>query len=576
MKANPLLNVWRFLSSLKLALVVLSLLGVAMAKATFIESDGGMEASQAMVYNARWFEVLLALVVVNLVLALGRWFPFKPRQTGFLIVLVSVVVILIGAAVTRYWGYEGVLSIREGASGSVMLSRLDHVQLRTGDRLASYPVRLFREGPQSLSRHFTVDDRRYRLAVTDFWPRYAETWIEGEGGEPAIILRENGRGARPAALRENGSLRLGEIEFHFDDGPSVAAVPEGTCGRLEVTVGGESTSLPFDGEVPFTTTTAGHEITISEFQGDFVVGGESAGRGSMGNPMIRVRIATDGGETEERMLFAYHPDFAMGHGKSAGSYPAVELGYRFERTIRFRREDERTLLRGSLPLVGGTGQGDVALVEIPAGTDHEVTPGAWLRTPDGQFSFHVDAVLASAVLEGGVSYDPQAPSAARIEVTGPDGESASATVYRRDAEGEAIRLPGLENAPEARVALAPIAIPLPYRIELEDFLLQTYPGSNNPASYESHVLLHDPERGIDGRPVRIYMNHPLTHRGFKHFQSSYDPDRRGTVLSVSFDPGKWPTYVGYALITLGFMLVMAKDLIWRRRAETADSQGGVS
>ena len=42
----------------------------------------------------------------------------------------------------------------------------------------------------------------------------------------------------------------------------------------------------------------------------------------------------------------------------------------------------------------------------------------------------------------------------------------------------------------------------------------TYPGSNNPASFESHVRLHDPERGVEGEPVRIYMNHPLTYKGF--------------------------------------------------------------
>ena len=68
------------------------------------------------------------------------------------------------------------------------------------------------------------------------------------------------------------------------------------------------------------------------------------------------------------------------------------------------------------------------------------------------------------------------------------------------------------------------------------------------------------------------MNHPLTHRGYKHFQSSYDQDRLGTVLSVNHDPGRWPTYLGYTLIALGFILILAKDLIWPLPTRSDGSQ----
>ena len=60
------------------------------------------------------------------------------------------------------------------------------------------------------------------------------------------------------------------------------------------------------------------------------------------------------------------------------------------------------------------------------------------------------------------------------------------------------------------------------------------------------------------------MNNPLTHRGSKHFQSSYDRDRRGTVLSVNHDPGKLPTYFGYGILTFGFVVIWIKDLVERR------------
>jgi cytochrome c biogenesis protein ResB len=142
-------------------------------------------------------------------------------------------------------------------------------------------------------------------------------------------------------------------------------------------------------------------------------------------------------------------------------------------------------------------------------------------------------------------------------VTAPNGERATVFVNRGD-QNRFVEFGG----DRIGVGFGPRIINLPYRLHLDDFLLLTYPGSKNPASYESHVRLYDGERGEDGREVRIYMNHPLTHRGFKHFQSSYDPDHQGTVLSVNHDPGKWPTYFGYALLTLGFLVLMLKPLLW--------------
>ncbi|MDH5657383.1 MAG: cytochrome c biogenesis protein ResB, partial [Spirochaetia bacterium] len=95
-------------------------------------------------------------------------------------------------------------------------------------------------------------------------------------------------------------------------------------------------------------------------------------------------------------------------------------------------------------------------------------------------------------------------------------------------------------------------IELPFSLHLTDFIVERYPGSNSPSSYESKVILIDPEMNIK-EPKRIYMNHILVHRGFRFYQSSFDPDERGTVLSVAKDPGMIPTYLGYFLMTVGLL-----------------------
>lgn len=93
---------------------------------------------------------------------------------------------------------------------------------------------------------------------------------------------------------------------------------------------------------------------------------------------------------------------------------------------------------------------------------------------------------------------------------------------------------------------------LPFTVELEKFVLTRYPGSSSPSSYESELKVH-----IDGtiRHERVYMNNVLDVKGYRFFQASYDPDERGTVLSVNRDvAGRNITYTGYLLLLIGLVV----------------------
>lgn len=95
-------------------------------------------------------------------------------------------------------------------------------------------------------------------------------------------------------------------------------------------------------------------------------------------------------------------------------------------------------------------------------------------------------------------------------------------------------------------------VELPFSIKLNDFQLDRYPGSMSPSSYASEVtVLKENGKTYD---YRIFMNRTMHEGNFLFFQSSYFPDETGTVLSVNNDPGKWPTYLGYFLLTLGLLL----------------------
>ncbi|MGX2983021.1 cytochrome c biogenesis protein CcsA [Helicobacter sp. 23-1045] len=100
-------------------------------------------------------------------------------------------------------------------------------------------------------------------------------------------------------------------------------------------------------------------------------------------------------------------------------------------------------------------------------------------------------------------------------------------------------------------------VDLGFEIALEKFILERYPGSNSPSSYKSIVFLRD---GGAEKKYEIFMNNVMDYRGYRFFQSSYDTDEKGTILSVNNDPGKIPTYVGYFLLFLSsFWLLFAKN-----------------
>jgi len=94
-------------------------------------------------------------------------------------------------------------------------------------------------------------------------------------------------------------------------------------------------------------------------------------------------------------------------------------------------------------------------------------------------------------------------------------------------------------------------ITLPFSVHLSDFELERYYGSRAPSAYNSDVRIIDGNTSLD---AQIYMNHTLTYKGYKFFQTFYDPDEKGTILSVTKDPGVEVTYVGYALLFLGLIL----------------------
>ncbi len=117
------------------------------------------------------------------------------------------------------------------------------------------------------------------------------------------------------------------------------------------------------------------------------------------------------------------------------------------------------------------------------------------------------------------------------------------------------------------LAFSDATVPLGFRLTLKEFTVARYPGSQMPRSYESQVTITDPAIGRDQARV-ISMNNPTSHGRYTLFQSSYTEGEQGrpdtSILSVSWDPGKWIVFAGYFGIVAGMIWVVVLRMGERR------------
>ncbi|WP_185857355.1 cytochrome c biogenesis protein [Blattabacterium cuenoti] len=95
---------------------------------------------------------------------------------------------------------------------------------------------------------------------------------------------------------------------------------------------------------------------------------------------------------------------------------------------------------------------------------------------------------------------------------------------------------------------------LPFFLKLKKFKVENYPGSEFPSTFKSHVTLIDQNKE---KNYLIYMNNILNYKGFRFFQSGYDPDGKGTHFSVNNDYlGTYFSYIGYIFMTIGMFFTL--------------------
>jgi len=443
------MKLFKMLTSLKMSILLLFIFAVAIGWATIIENDFGTQSARAVVYASLWFEVLLVWLTFNLIVTIFQMRMYRKGKWLVLLFHTSFVVIMIGATITRYIGYEGIMHIREGASSNTILSQYPYLDIKLHangkEETLTEQLMLSRLSSNSFEKSLNVDGKNVNVKLLEFIPQASHSLVEDPEGVPYLSL-----------------------VISDEQGPKNINLKQGEYIVTKSTVIDFGSNEKF-GKDTISITMSGDKLTMSH----------------------------------DKVLDI----LSMDTRESSQVKPASDT--EFQKRHLYRLGEVNIVLRDFYKS---------AVKKVVS------NPSKKAKSLDDALHFQVSV----------------------------DGKSQELTIFGksgRESLGERLNINGVEMM----ISYGALRYEIPFSLELVDFQLDRYAGSMSPSSYASEVILKDSEMGIE-RPVRIYMNHVLEHRGFRFFQSSFDQDELGTILSVNHDPGTLPTYIGYFMLAIGMFL----------------------
>ncbi len=448
------------LFSTRLTATLFIVFAIAMAVGTFLDASSETSPTpytRELIYNAWWFEAIMVLFVINFIGNMFRFNLFRKEKWATLTLHLSFILILVGAFVTRYIGYEGVMHIREGATANHILSseaylkgmidgdyKIDGVLQRRN--FSSKALRL----SERLNNDFTLETDYNGVPVTvtykDFIENAKEDLLLSDAGEQYLKIVEAGDGNRHDHWLKVGQVaNIHNILF--------------------------SLNKPTEGAINIQYDEAEDAYSIaSPFEGEYMRMADQM-RGSVESDSIQPLML--------RSLYQMAGmAFVIPEPVVTGTYGIVKA-----------EAPEKTNVNALIVEVSGNGE--TKTIELLGGKGSQPDP----------------ELLQVGDLDVYLSYGSR-------------------------------------------------KIDLPFSITLNDFIADKYPGTEKGYSaFKSKVTVNDSDSEFFD--TEIFMNNVLDHQGYRFFQSGFDPDEKGTILSVNHDmAGTWITYIGYFLLYIGLMAIM--------------------
>jgi cytochrome c-type biogenesis protein CcsB len=449
-------KIFNLLFSNRLTGLLFIVFAVSMAIGTFL--DAGQDTSptpysRTLIFNALWFELIMLVFVINFTGNIFKYNLLSLKKWPVLLLHFSWIFILLGAFITRYFAYEGVMSIREGETENSFLSEKTYVKMYIdGDYIVNgVNQRLVVEeavdfSPRlnnKFSLNIDYNNQPISIVLVDFISGAEKDIVPNINGEEYLKIVEAGDG-----VPHNHFLKVGEVQSLHN---VLYALNKPTKGAVNITYTDDAELFidsPYDGE---------YMIMASGKNGKLI--------------------------KDEKQILNLRSRYIIGNQTIVFPKNVIKGVFDIVQKPEILKSDEDGI---ALKI---TSMGEEQIVKLLGG-----------KGINNSFEEFPVAGLNFNIKYGSKVYE------------------------------------------------------LPFSIKLNDFIAERYPGSENSySSFASEVSVID-EKSFD---FRIFMNNILNHKGYRFFQASFDPDEKGTVLSVNKDPwGTFVTYLGYILLYIGLMAIL--------------------
>lgn len=244
------------LFSTRLTALLFIVFATSMAVGTFLDASAETSPTpytRELIYNAWWFELIMVLFVVNFVGNIFRFRLYKKEKWATLTLHLSFILILTGAFVSRYIGFEGRMSIREGATENTFLSDQPYLTMFIDGDYVVNGVQMRRNvSPKKLRLSHRLDNdfsistdynqQPVRVTYQGFVPNAKEGLIPSEEGDEYLKIVESGDGSR-----HEHWLRKGEVANIHNILFALNSHTEGAINIAVDSVGNYSIESPFEG-----------------------------------------------------------------------------------------------------------------------------------------------------------------------------------------------------------------------------------------------------------------------------------------------------------------------------------------
>lgn len=190
--------------------------------ATFIENDYGTSAAQKVIFKAWWFEALLFLFSMSILFNIKRFRMIQQKKWALLMFHLAIVIIVIGAGITRYYGFEGVMHIRENDKSNSFLSFNTFLKFKVSNGQNEY---LFDEEVLFASleandweESYLVEDDLINIKLKKFIPNPVQSLQTSLDGKPTLKIVVGGVNGREEYYITQGEIkRIRNMIYNFKD-----------------------------------------------------------------------------------------------------------------------------------------------------------------------------------------------------------------------------------------------------------------------------------------------------------------------------------------------------------------------